>query len=157
MERGKGGIAYLETPDNLLAALLGNLVAQVLLGASAVLGGSLLGILLALANLLLGLVVKVLIEALRCLAMGSFLAGLSIGTRRGWVRRVGTRFGDILHVLLGVTFVHVGKRTLDVVLGQIGGLVPSVVISGFVNLAELIFGRLDLLGSIRGSVTSNIS
>ena len=57
----------------------------------------------------------------------------------------------LLLIVLGLGLV------LQIIAREVGGLVPSIISSRLVNLAKVILGRIDTIGSILSGITSNIT
>jgi hypothetical protein len=160
----------LEAPDDLVATLLGNLALEVLLGALAV-------FLLLSARSLLGVIISVGVDALLQSVKSSLGAAPSIDARRStsllvtssrlgnvsWVAgsiRVGLGrglVGGVLDILLRVTSVDSLSLVLQVVLGEVGGIMPSVVLRRAVNLVELLLVRSNLLSGVGSGIASHVA
>ena len=64
---------------------------------------------------------------------------------------------NILGILLGVSSVDVLGLLLEGILGQVGLLVPGVVLSGTVDLGELLLVGANLVGGVGSGVASNVA
>lgn len=111
----------LEAPDGLLAALLGHLLLDVVLG---LLDGRLLELVELLLLLFLLLSVMLVVKLVQSRVGVTSLLGLVNGTLSS-ANRDGCVLVDRLL-----------QRAGDVVLGQVGGLVPGVVLSGSIDLGK---------------------
>jgi hypothetical protein len=163
-------VAHLETPDDLVAALLGNLALEVLPRTGLVL-------LLLLARDLLGVAVNVGIDtvlqgvgtstgttagvdtgrpALRLVASSSLAKVLGVVRSAGVSSRCGL-VGGMLDVLLWVTAIDTLSLLLQVLLGEVGGVVPGVVLGGTIHVAESILIGANSVGGVAGSIGCHIA
>jgi hypothetical protein len=146
----------LEAPDDLLLALLGHLLAKVLVGTAAVLS-------VALLDLILGLGVDLLVNLVLGNCDSSVLSGNLVdllGTVRALAlgqTSVGGGVGNILGIVLGVSSVDSLSLFLKIVLGEVGLLVPGVVGGGTVNVLQRFLRWTHALRSVSGSVASYVA
>lgn len=158
----------LESVDGLVAALLGHLVLEVVLGL--VLGGN---------SGILGLVVNVAVSS--SLELVSSSVGTSVGIDTGrsalllvasgevssvgrvararWVSSLASVTSSLLQVTSGyglVVIVSLLHLRLDVTGGHVWNIVPGVVGSRLVNLLEILLIRVDLVGSLLSCVAKHI-
>lgn len=150
----------LEAEDDLILALLGQLLVEVLLGAAAV-------FLVALLDLVLGLLVDVLVD----LALGGRDGGIlsrdlvhrlipsGDSTSRSVLRHgsVGTSVGHVLGIFLGVSAIDALGLLPEVLLGQIRSLVPGVVGGGLVNLRQLLLVGAHTIGGTGSGVSDHVA
>ena len=135
----------LQTPDELLAPLLGHLALEVVLGLLANFLGLLLVVLVDVGG---GGLLEVLgggsrtstrvgLRRALLLVLGS---ALSSDSRVGGAVRVGSLGGILactLNILLADRYARL-NLTLEVILGKVGGLVPDIVLCGSVDVLELV-------------------
>ena len=163
------GDHLLQAVDALVAALLRNLVLHVV-------GGALPGV----ASLLLSLVGDVLASSLvelvstllktlagidtrvgtLLLVAGGELSSVGGVTRAARVSGLGSITKSTLSLLLveRLLLVVLGPNlVLKVILGKVGNIVPGVVLGRFVDLVELILGRVDLVGRLLSGITGHVS
>lgn len=151
----------LETPDGLLAALLGHLALEVVV--ELITTGS--GLLLILFGDLLAELLLALLKAALCI-QASVVASLAlVSTELGdvtWITRplgVGSLAhitGDLLCILLANGYLLLDSIP-EVALGEVGVLVPSVLFSRLINLAKSFLRRSNLVGSVLSSVASDVA
>ena len=151
----------LQAPDGLLTALLRHLALEVVVELVAT-GASL--ILVLLGNLSRQLLLACLEATLGVEA--SVVTGLAFVSTElrgvtGITRAIGVRSlvgiaGGLLDVLLADRDL-LPQGLLEVTPRHVGVLVPGVVLSGSINLRELILGGLDLVGSVLGGISSNVT
>jgi uncharacterized membrane protein len=72
------------------------------------------------------------------------------------VSRLANIASDLLRILLANGYPLL-DGILEVVLGEVGVLVPGVLFSGLVNLTKSFLRRSDLVGSILSSVASDVT
>lgn len=162
----------LEAPDGLIPTLLRHLLVKVVLCLLTVL-------LLPLNNVVLGLLIEVVIELLLGNILGSIATsqGVSIpgtgilrnvllevallggGTRLLVARGggVGTGGGNVLGVLSRVSAVETLALLLQVVLGEIGGIMPGVILSRLINLRKVLIRGANTGSSVAGGITSHVA
>jgi hypothetical protein len=159
----------LQAVDGLLATLLGELLLHVVVGTVSGIASTLLGLL---RNVLTGLLLETVSTLLKALGGIDTRVGVLLLIAASEVSDIGrvTRatgvsgLGGVTESTLGLISVKglllVVLRlglVLEVVLGKVRNIVPSVVLSGLVDLVELILGRVDLVGRLLSSITGHIS
>jgi hypothetical protein len=144
----------LETPDGLIATFLGHLLAEVVLGG---LQGSILGVLRLLLSLIwdvgLCLLLQVTNSSLRTCLSSSLIGGL--GLRR--VSALVSGSSNVVTIEGLILVVDITSLLLDVLLRQIGDIMPSVVFRWLVDLAESLLRWLHFAGSVGSSIASHIA
>lgn len=156
----------LQAVDDLFSALLRNLLLEVLLGLLAVFADLLL---VVLVHLVPGLGLCALSSRLgsssRVRASGLSVAlllrefGSVVGIRVALAVRVSGLSGitsDLLHIILGEWDSRL-DLALDVILGEVWGLVPSVVLCRSIDLLELLLIRVDGRGSVLSSIACDVA
>ena len=130
----------LETVDDLFATLLGHLLLEVVLSALSLLTTLLLLVLRNIGvRLLLGLFFQVLDHALvRPLLLG-LVGGILAFVGRNLLATLVLGLGLLLHAF------------------EVRGFVPCVVLSGSINVVELVFGWVDLVGRLLRTITGNVT
>lgn len=156
----------LQAVDDLFAAFLWHLALEVLTGALTELASSLL---LLLAGVLVHAVLQSTsrgigtgrwVHACALLALALLLSGkvgsISWIARTRWVGSLGGVTSCVLQILLA-NWNGAADLLLDLSSGEIGGLVPCVVLGWLVNLLQCLLVRVDFGGSLLCGVTSNIA
>jgi hypothetical protein len=155
----------LETPDDLLAALLWNLLLEVLVGALTVLtglvflvlGDVLLGGLLQVLNALLSTSARVDTCVARLLALtSSEVSCVGRVARTTWVSGLGGIAKGILCVALANREARLDLAP-QVVLGKVGSLMPCVVVGWLVKVGKFILGRVDLVRGLLRCIACDIT
>lgn len=151
----------LQAPDGLLTALLRHLALEVVVELVAT-GASLLLILLGnLGSKLLLALLQPGLSIESSVGAGLALVGTELSGITGIARSLGvSSLVSITNSLLDILLAN-GHPLLDgvleVVLGEVGVLVPSVVLSGLVNLLESLLRGSDLVGGVLSSIASNVA
>lgn len=147
------GDHLLQPPDSLLATLLGHLVGRVVLGLGRNLLAARLGFLGRLGR---GRLVAEGVDASLSSALGGALGALML-VLVGGLLGVLSSLLDLLLAERLLLVVGGFSLRLEAIFGQIGGFMPGVVLGWAIDLRQLFFIGIDLVGSILSGVTSHIT
>jgi hypothetical protein len=147
MERPRYGVAwnYLEAPYRLLTSLLGHLLGEIPLQA---------GLVLLVGRGISSLSAKVGIGAWLSRSVNPGIhAALFMGyvIRRSAISSGGTRFSLRLRPPEGLGLL------LQIFLGEIGSIMPGVVLGGTIDLGQLLFRRPGTIGNIGSGIADHVS